>query len=137
MTFICSKLLIEWTDSILPSLTDLFNSSLALGNLPQCFKPDIVTPTIEKRCHDHNDLNNYQPVSNLCFIAKILEELVLSNVFSYLNSHIFYNIIQSAYRPGHSTETALLKVAIDLCLSPNKGDNSILALFDFVSILNN
>ena len=33
-----------------------------------------------------SDLNNYRPVSNLCFIAKILETLVLSQVSSYLNS---------------------------------------------------
>ena len=33
-----SKLLIECLDSILPSLTDLFNSSLASGIFPQCFK---------------------------------------------------------------------------------------------------
>ena len=32
-----SKLLIECLDSILPSLTDLFNSSLASGIFPQCF----------------------------------------------------------------------------------------------------
>ena len=76
-----------------------------------------VTPTINKRCLDHNDLNNYRPVYNLCFIAKILEKLVLSHVSSYLNSHNLYNTCQSAYCPGHSTETALLKVAYDLLLS--------------------
>ena len=32
-----SKLIIECLDSILPSLTDLFNSSLASGIFPQCF----------------------------------------------------------------------------------------------------
>ena len=64
-----SKLLIECLD--LPSLTDLFNSSLASGILAQCFKPALVTSIIKKRCLDHNDLNNYRPVSNVCFIAKI------------------------------------------------------------------
>ena len=73
-----SKLLIECLDSILPSLTDLFNSSLASGIFPQCFKSALVTHILKKRCLDHNDLNNYRPVSNLCFIAKILEKLVLS-----------------------------------------------------------
>ena len=85
------------------------------------------------RCLDHNDLNNYRPVSNLCFIAKILEKLVLSQVSSYLNSHNLYNTCQSAYRPGHSTETALLKVVNDLFLSLNKGNISVLALLDFSS----
>ena len=67
------------------------------------------------------------------FIAKILEKLVLSQVSSYLNSHNLYNTCQSAYRPGHSTETALLKVVYDLFLSLNKGNISVLVLLDFSS----
>ena len=128
-----SKLLIECIDSILPSLTDLFNSSLASGIFPQCFKSTLVTPILKKRCLDHIDLNNYRPVSNLCFIAKILEKLVLSLVSSYLNSHNLYNACKSAYRPGHSTETALLKVVYDLFLYVNKGNISVLALLNLSS----
>ena len=82
-------------------------------------------------CLNHNDLNNYQPVSNLYFIAKILEKLVLSKYSSY--SHNLYNTCQSAYRPGHSTETTLLKVVNDLFHSHNKGNISVLALLDFSS----
>ena len=128
-----SKLLIECLDSILPSLTDLFKSSLSSGIFPQCFKSAFVTPILKKRCLDHNGLNNYRSVSNLCFIAKILEKLVLSQVSAYLNSHNLYNACQSAYRPGHSTETALLKVVNNLFLSLTKGNITVLALFDFSS----
>ena len=130
-----SKLLIECLDSILSSLTDLFSSSLALGIFPQCFKSALVTPILKKKCLDHNDLNNYRPVSNLCLIEKILEKLVLSQVSSYLNSHNLYNTCQSAYRPGHSTETALMKVVNDLFLSHYKGNISVLALLDFSSAI--
>ena len=128
-----SKLLIEYLHSILPSLTDLFNSSLASGIFPQCFKSALVTPILKKRCLDHDDLNNYRSVSNLCFIAKMMEKLVLSHISSYLNSHNLHNTCQSAYHPGHSTETALLKVVNDLFLSLNKGNISLLALLDFSS----
>ena len=128
-----SKFLIECLDSILPSFTDLFNSSLASGIFPQCFKSALATPILKKRCLDHNDLNNYRPVSNLCFISEILEKHVLFQVSSYLNSHNPYNTCQSAYRPGHRTETALLKVVNDLFLSLNKGNISMLALLDFSS----
>ena len=75
----------------------------------------------------------YRPLSNLCFIAKILEKLVLSQVSAHLNSHNLHNTCQSAYRPGHSTETALLKVVNDLFLSLIKGIISVLALLDFSS----
>ena len=87
----------------------------------------------QKMYLDHNDLNNYRAVSNPCFIAKIRENLVLSQASSYLNSHNLYNTCQSAYRPGHSTETALLKVANDQFLSLNNGNISVLALLDFSS----
>ena len=78
-------------------------------------------------------MNNYRPVSNLCLIAKILEKRALSKVSSCLNSHNIYNTCQSAYLPGHSTETALLKVVNDLFLSLDKGSISVLALLDFSS----
>ena len=96
-----SKLSIECLDSILPYLTDLFNSSLASGIFPQCLKSAHVTPNLKKRCLDHNDLNNYRPVSNLCFIVRILKKFILSKFSSYLNSHNLCNTCQSAYRPGH------------------------------------
>ena len=60
-------------------------------------------------------------------------KLVLSQVSSYLNSHNLYNTCQSAYRPGHITETALLKVVNDLFLSLTKGNISVLALLHFSS----
>ena len=60
-----------------------------------------------------------------------MEKLVLSKVSSYLSSHNHYNTCQSAYRPGHSTETALLKVVNDLFISLDKGNIS--ALLDFSS----
>ena len=125
--------LIECLDSIPPSLTDLFSSSLASDIFPQCFKSALVTPILKKRCLDHNYLNNYWSVSNLCFTAKIHEKLVLSQVSSFLNSHNIYNSCQSAYRPGDSIESALLKFVDDLFLSLSKVNISVLALLEFSS----
>ena len=127
------KLLIECLDSILPSLTDLLNSSLASGIFPQCLKSALVTSILKNRCLDPNYFNNYRPVYNLCLIGKIQEKLVLSHVSSYLNSHNLYNTCKSAYRPGHSTEGALLKVVNNMFLALNKGSISVLALLDFSS----
>ena len=100
---------------------------------PQCFKSALVAPILKKRRLDHNDVNNYRPVSNLCIIAKIQEKLVLSQVSSYLNSHNPYNTCQSAYSSCHSTETVLLKAVNDLFLPPIRGNISVLALLEFSS----
>ena len=72
-------------------------------------------------------------VSKLCFIVRILEKLVLSQVSSCLTSHNLYSTFKSAYHPDHSTETALLKVVYDIFLSRSKGNMSMLALIDFSS----
>ena len=50
---------------------------------------------------------------------------------SYLISHYLCNTFQSAYCPGHSTETAPLKVVNDLFLSLSKGNMSMLSSNDF------
>ena len=66
-------------------------------------------------------------------MLKYWKKLVFSQVSSYLNFHNLYNTCQSAYRPGHSTETALLIVVNDLFLSLDKGNIYVLALLDFSS----
>ena len=88
-----SKLLIECLDSILISRTDLFNSSLASGIFPQCIKSVLVTSIPKKRCHDYDYMNNYRTVSNLCFIAKILEKLVLSKFLPISTNTIFIILV--------------------------------------------
>ena len=85
----------------------------------------------KKWCLDHNDLINYRLVSNLCFIAEILEKLVLSKVSSYVNSHYLYYACQSACHPGRITKAAFLNVFHNLFLSLSKGNISVLALLDF------
>ena len=68
-------------------------------------------------------------MTNLLFLSKLLETIVLQQVILYLNCHDFLCPSQSAYRSGHSTERALLKVANDM-LALDEGDVSILTLLD-------
>ena len=55
-------------------------------------------------------MKNCRPVSNLPFLSKILEKLVVKRLESHLSSHRLHENLQSAYRTGHSTGTALLNV---------------------------
>ena len=125
-----TSLLLECLDPILPSLTDVINTSLSSGEFPSFYKTAIVKPLLKKPTLDHNDLKNYRPVSNLPFMSKILEKVVLSQLVSHLNSNSLFSNVQSAYRPRHSTETTLLKVVNDLLSALDGGKITVLTLLD-------
>ena len=51
-------------------------------------------------------------------------------MYHHLSANNLLNQFQSAYRPGHSTKTALLKIVNDLLISLDDGDISLLASLD-------
>ena len=78
------KLLIECLDSILPSLTDLFNSSLATGIFPQCLK--AVLSKFIKSDPNKNEIN-----TNWCTIKSILNNL-LNDYVPYMTTKSRHNL---------------------------------------------
>ena len=66
-------------------------------------------------------MNNYWPVSNLNFLSKVLEKVVVNQLNSLMNSSNTSNQYQSACRKFHSTKTALLKIYNDILVSMDAG----------------
>ena len=125
-----SKLFIECLDVLLPHITSIINLSLQTGSVPGSFKQAIVRPLLKKANIDQDVLKNYRPVSNLNFLSKILEKVVLSQLKAHLVKNSLQEKFQSAYKQKHSTETALIKVTSDLLQASDDGKVSILALLD-------
>ena len=69
-------------------------------------------------------------MSNLNYISKLLERVVAGQLNCYLQDNLLVNPFQSAYKTGHSTESALLKIKSDIHLSLSKGHSSALTLLD-------
>jgi len=59
-------------------------------------------------------MNNYWPFSNLCFISKVLEKVVESQIREHILVNNLGDLFQSAYSKHHSTETALIKIFDDI-----------------------
>ena len=115
---------------MIPTITVIINDSLQAGYVPQCYKNALVNPILKKIGIDKQEFNNYRPVSNLPFLSKILEKVVLKRLLSHLGLNELQEIFQSAYKMFHSTETALLKVLSDLLNAVDSKYVSLLSLLD-------
>ena len=107
-------LLKECLDVLLKCITKIINNSLTTGEVPQCFKKALINPLLKKPGIDSEELSNFRPVSNLPFLSKILEKVVLKRLMSHVSHNHLSETLQSAYKAIHSTETALLKVLTDM-----------------------
>ena len=125
-----TSLLFDCIDELLPTLLHIVNHSLLSGSFPTQYKHAVVKPILKKPSLDQNVLKNYRPVSNLTFMSKVIEKIVLRQVLCYLNRHSLLPPTQSAYRPHHSTETALLKITNDILLALDCCNISVLTLLD-------
>jgi len=112
------------------------NLSLQSGVVPPSFKTAKVSPLIKKPTHDPEMLNNYRPISNLSFLSKVLERAVAPQLHNHLALNNLYPCFQSAFRPYHSTKSALLQVQNDLLHAIDRGSEALLVLLDFSSAFN-
>ena len=117
-------------DQLVPALTLIINESISNADLPPTMKTALVTPLLKKPSLDPEVLNNYRPVSNLNFISKIIEKIVVSRIQYHLKENDLAPHFQSAYRQMHSTETALLRVHNDIIRYVDKKQCVILVLLD-------
>ena len=125
-----SSLMKLFLDDLLPLITQIINLSLTFGTVPDELKHALVTPLLKKPGLDIESLKNYRPISNLPFIAKLLERVVLKQLNTHIEKNDLLDVYQSAYKKHHSTETALLHVVNDLLLSADHKQISVLTLLD-------
>ena len=125
-----TRILKENVDVLAPFLAELYNRSLMLGVVPSAFKAAYITPLLKKPDLDPADVKSYRPISNLLVILKLLERLVATQLLDYLITLRLLPDLQSAYRANHSTETAVLKVLVDILRAVDSSDLTVLSLLD-------
>ena len=119
---------------LVPAITSIVNLSFQTGVFPQNFKHGLITPLLKKPALDKEVFSNYRPVTNLSFLSKVLERLAAHQLDAHLASHEILSSTQYAYRPNHSTETALLALQNDLLQAASRGHGCVVLLLDLCGV---
>jgi hypothetical protein len=117
-------------DELLPTITNIVNTSIQSATVPSCFKNARITPVLKKDNLDSNALKNYRPISNLPLLTKLTERIVSEQLVSHMHSQDMQEKVHAAYRKHHSTETVLLCVVNDILLDIDNQKCVFLVLLD-------
>ncbi|PVD19467.1 hypothetical protein C0Q70_19956 [Pomacea canaliculata] len=125
-----TSVLLQHLDILLPVLVRIVNASLFSASVPRQFKTAVIKPILKKHNLDPSSCKNYRPVSNLPFVSKLVERVVAHQLTFHLDRYSLLDKFQSAYRPKHSCETALLRLMNDLLCSADAGKVTLVVLLD-------
>jgi hypothetical protein len=116
-------------DELKTVITKIINMSLHDGYVPEAWKVALLV-SILKKLGLEALFENFRPVNNLSFVSKIAEKAVVGQMLNHCEDNAPLPINQSAYRPFHSTETALVKVQSDILMSMDQREVTLLVLLD-------
>ena len=76
------------------------------------------------------EYKNYRPISNLPYLSKLIEKVVVKQLNDHLKTNSLLESHQSAYRQHDSTETALVKITNDILSAMDNSQCTLLILLD-------
>ena len=110
-------------------LCKLINLSISTNTFPNHWKIAKVTALYKGGAR--NDINNYRPMSVLPILSKIFEKHVASSLSVFLRDNNLLYELQSAFRSGHSTETALIRIKDQILENMDNVEVTGLVFIDF------
>ena len=123
------SLLKQMLPTFLPHITKIVNTSLKTEVFVESWKEAIVRPLLKKAGLGLIN-SNYRPVSNLSFVSEVLEKCALDQFTEHCDKYGLIPSYQSAYRPMHSCETALVKLVNDSLWTMESKEISAMVLID-------
>lgn len=102
---ISNNLLKQIIPSICNVLSHIFNLSFTTGVVPSLLKQAIVIPIF--KAGDRHEFTNYRPISILPSTSKLLEKMVYTRIFNFINQHNILTSQQFGFRPKRSTYMAI------------------------------
>ena len=80
-----------------------------------------VKPLLKKPNLDKEVFKNYRLVANLKYLGKTIKRVVSSRISDHVRANNLSDTFQSAYKPFHGTENALLRINNDILSAMDDG----------------
>ena len=130
-----TTLLKQILPDIIRVITKIANISLTTGAFSLSWKTAVILPLLKTVGLDLIP-KNYRPVSNLCFLSKVVEKCMLKQFIGYCNANDLIPQYQLAYRANLSCETLLLRLLNDALWNMENGKATILTAMDLLAAFN-
>ena len=102
---ISNILLKEIYPPLIDRLVELINESMITGIFPEVMKEAEVVPLFKSK--SPLEVGNYRPISLLLTVSKILEKIIYSRTYSFLNETNQLFVSQYGFRAKHSCDHAI------------------------------
>ena len=95
-------------------------------------KTALVKALLKKVGLEHIS-KNYRPVSNLCFLSKLVERCMLHQLLTHCNENNLLPDFHSVYHQNCSTKTSLFKLYNDILWAMEKKNIIMVILLDLLA----
>uniref|UniRef100_A0ABD2W9J0 Reverse transcriptase domain-containing protein n=1 Tax=Trichogramma kaykai TaxID=54128 RepID=A0ABD2W9J0_9HYME len=97
---------------VAPYLATIFNAFMASDSYPTPWKRSTIVP-LSKVARPASP-SQTRPVANLPHMARACDTLLTQQISNYLENHELLSPRQSGFRPGYSTQSALIRITEDM-----------------------
>ena len=126
----------SFSDSLIlvPVWIKIINQSLSQGSILQNWKEAITLP-IQTNHKLGTELTNCSPINNLTFFTKLIENIILNQLWDHFRINKLTPSYQSTYRANHSPETAIPNICDNILNSMENNINTTMVALDLSAAL--
>lgn len=106
---ISANFLRKTAEHIIKPMTHIVNCCIKNGDFPTICKEAHITPVFKGGETDNPQ--NWRPICLVSNISKVIEKVLKQRIMSFLNGNNFFSQNQYGYRPGMSTQDAIIALA--------------------------
>ncbi|CAG4958542.1 unnamed protein product [Colias eurytheme] len=113
----------------LPAITHIINSSFKTNTFPELWKRALVQPIAKKE--NPATSKDLRPISILPCLSKVIERIVHGQLTQYLEQNGLLSDLQSGFRKGRGTVSALTDVVDNILTAQDSGMSTAIVFLDY------